>query len=92
MGTTDTEKEVARWMLEQYERHKRLVQSSAAYGIRKAFGEEHVYKNRQRNWGINKGVLEEFRKLTPNNVVWSRSSQTWRERREADPPDSRMVR
>lgn len=92
MGTTDSEKKVARWMLEQYERHKRLVQSSAAYGIRKAFGEEHVYKNRQRNWGINKGVLEEFRKLTPKNVVWSRSSQTWRERRETDPPDSRMVR
>lgn len=92
MASTEAEKAVAEWMLEQYRRHKRLAQSSAAYGIRKQFGEDHVYKNRQRNWGINKGILEEFRKLTPDDVVWSRSSQTWRQRREADPPGSRMVR
>ena len=92
MTTKDSEKVVAMWMLEQYERHKRLAQSSAAYGIRQQFGEEHVYRNKQRNWGINKGILDEFRKLTPDDVVWSRSSQTWRQRREADPPGSRMVR
>lgn len=44
------------------------------------FGEHHVYKNRQQNLGINKGILEEFRKLTPGDVVWSRSSQMWRQR------------
>ncbi|MBB5675332.1 DUF6953 family protein [Xanthomonas arboricola] len=92
MTTTESEKEVAAWMLEQYERHKRLMQSSAALGILKNFGEEYVYKNKQRNLGINKGVLEEFRKLTPDDVVWSRSSQTWRQRRESDPPNKRMVR
>ncbi|RAO78053.1 DUF6953 family protein [Dyella jiangningensis] len=91
-ASTDEEKAVALSMLEQYQRYSRLVQSTAAHGIRKNFGDHRVYRNRQRNWGINKGVLEEFRKLTPNDVVWSRSSQTWRQRRDSDPPDKRMVR
>lgn len=92
MTSSEEEKAVARWMLEQYQRYNRLVQSTAAHGIRKAFGEHHVYKNRQRNWGINKGILVAFRELTPTDVVWSRSSQTWRQRRESDPPDRRMVK
>ena len=92
MTSSEEEKAVARWMLEQYQPHKRLVQSTAAHGIRKHFGDQHVYKNRQRNWGINKGILAEFRRLTPSDVVWSRSSQTWRQRRESDPPDKRMVK
>lgn len=92
MTSSEDEKAVARWMLDQYQQQNRLVQSSAAHGIRITIGEHHLYKNRQRNWGINKGILEEFRKLTPSDVVWSRSSQTWRQRRESDPPDKRMVR
>jgi len=83
-SSTEEEKTVAQWMLDQYRRNSRLVQSSAARGIRMTF--------RQRNWGINKGILEAFRELTPDDVVWSRSSQTWRQRRESDPPDKRMVR
>jgi len=92
MASTEDEKAVARWMLEQYQRYNRLMQSTAAHGIRSHFGEQHVYRNRQRNWAINKGILEEFRKLTPDDVVWSRSSQTWRQRRPTDPTGSRMVR
>lgn len=92
MTSSGDEKAVARWMLDQYRLYNRLVQSSAARGIRMTFGDNHVYKNRQRNWGINKGILDEFRKLTPDDVVWSRSSQMWRQRRESDPPGKRMVR
>jgi hypothetical protein len=69
--------QVAQWMLEKLQQQKSL--------------EQYVYKNRQRNWGINPDVLAEFRKLTPADVVWSRSSQTWRYRRPGD-PDGRMVR
>lgn len=86
------EETVAQWMLTQYRAQDRLVQSSAARIIRERFGEQHVYKNKQRNWGINKGVLDAFRRLTPTDVVWSRSTQTWRKRRPNDPVDSRMVR
>lgn len=92
MTWTDEESKIAEWMLEQYNKHQRLAQSSAVRGIRLEFGEQHVYKNKQRNWGINKGILEAFKKLTPEGLVWSRSSQTWRARRPTDPLNTRMVR
>ena len=92
MAWSAEEMKVAEWMLEQYNKHQRLLQSSAARGIRVEFGEQHVYKNKQRNLAINKGILEAFKKLTPEGVVWSRSTQTWRPRRASDPQDTRMVR
>lgn len=92
MAWTDEEMKVAQWMLEQYNKHQRLVQSIAARTIRAEFGEAHVYKNKQHNWGINKGVLEAFKTLTPEGVVWSRSNQAWRARRPSDPTGTRMVR
>lgn len=92
MSSTDEEKAMALWMLAQYQQNNRLSQSIAARGIRQNYGEQHLYKNKQHNWAINKGILEEFRKLTSNDVVWSRSNQMWRQRRPTDPPNSRMVR
>lgn len=89
---TEEEARIAQWMLGQFNARGRLAQSMAARMIRMQFGEQHVYKNKNRNWAINKPILEEFRLLTPVNVVWSRSSQTWRLRRPTDPPDSRMVK
>ncbi|HFH3922976.1 DUF6953 family protein [Pseudomonas aeruginosa] len=92
MAWTQEEMQIAEWMLQQFNQLQRLSQSTAARGIRVQFGEQHVYKNKQRNWAINKGILEAFKKLTPDGVVWSRSSQAWRARRPTDPQDSRMVR
>jgi hypothetical protein len=87
-----TPTQVAEWMVEQFEKGGRLIQTSAAYRIKAEFGPEHVLRNKNGNWGIHKAVLEEFRKLTPDGVVWSRSQQLWRRRRPQDPPDKRMVR
>ncbi|MEH6501972.1 MAG: hypothetical protein V7751_21550 [Pseudoalteromonas distincta] len=92
MAWTEEEMKIAEWMLDEFTKHQRLSQSTAARGIRLNYGDEHVYKNKQRNWGINKGILEAFKKLTPEGVVWSRSSQTWRARRATDPVGTRMVR
>ncbi|EGT3627489.1 hypothetical protein FAP94_14025 [Morganella morganii] len=92
MAWTEEEMKIAEWMLDEFTKHQRLSQSTAARGIRLNYGDEHVYKNKQRNWGINKGILEAFKKLTPEGVVWSRSSQTWRARRSTDPVGTRMVR
>jgi hypothetical protein len=86
-----TAAEIAQWMPEEYRKHNRLDQSRAASHIRREFGEEWVYRNKQRNWAIHRDVLAEFRKLTPDDVVWSRSNQLWRQRREFDPPGKRMV-
>lgn len=86
-----TPKEVADWILAKLPESALLYQERVARGIRQDFGEEFVYRNKQGNWGIRKDVLEEFRKLTPNDVVWSRSQQAWR-RRRPDDPASRMIR
>lgn len=86
-----TAKEVAEWILTQLPETIFLPQDRVARNIRQSFGEEFTYRNKNGNWGIRKDVLDEFRKLTPDNVVWSRSQQAWRRRRPTDPP-SRMIR
>jgi len=84
--------EIAEWMMEEFNKRGRLVQTYAVWQIKKRFGEEHIYKNKNHNWAINQPILEAFRTLTPDNVVWSRSRQLWRTRRDSDPPDARMVK
>jgi hypothetical protein len=86
-----TPKEIAEWMLVEYQKFDRLYQNRIANQIRSHFGQEWVYRNKNGNSAIVKSVLDEFRKLTPKDVVWSRSEQFWRKRREHDPP-GRMVR
>ncbi|MDA8384489.1 MAG: hypothetical protein M0037_15810 [Betaproteobacteria bacterium] len=82
--------EIAAWMFSQLGTSW-LRQQSVARMIRTQWGEEHVYKNKNRHWAINPDILEEFRKLTEEQVVWSRSRQAWRERRNGDGP-GRMVK
>ena len=89
---TAEEKQIAEWMLQEYVKNYNMRQKHIAWQIRQKFGEAHVYKNKNRNWGINQGILDEFRKLTPDDTVWSRSKQLWRKRRESDPPGTRMVK
>lgn len=86
-----TAKDVAGWILEQLPESAFLYQERIARNIRQQFGEEFTYRNKNGNWGIRKDVLDEFRKLTPTDVVWSRSTQAWRRRRPND-PEGRMIR
>jgi hypothetical protein len=87
-----TSNEIAQWMLREYhQRGERLDQHWAANQIRLTFGEDHLYKNDNGNWAIKKGILDAFRKLTPEGVVWSRSDQQWRKRQHYDPAGKRMV-
>lgn len=87
-----TATEVADWILTQLPETALLYQERVARNIRQQFGEEFTYRNHNGNWGIRKDVLEEFRKLTPTDVVWSRSEQAWRRRRPSDLEGRRMVR
>lgn len=88
-----TAAEIAQWMLDLYKKQKNnLQQQHAAHLIRKEFGPEWTYRNKNGNWGIVKPVLDEFRKITPDDTVWSRSRQAWRARMKFDPPTGRMVR
>lgn len=90
--SNETEKKIAAFMLDLYLKRNRLSQSVAVMAVRKAFGDGHTYRNRNGNHALNAGILEAFRKLTPSDVVWSRSKQEWRARKPTDPPESRMVR
>ena len=87
-----TAREIADRILTQLPETALLYQERVARNIRQQFGEEFTYRNHNGNWGIRKDVLEEFRKLTPTDVVWSRSEQAWRRRRPNDPEGRRMVR
>ena len=50
------------------------------------FGDDFVYINENGNLAIEKKVLNVFRKLTDDSVVWSRGERMWRLREENDEP------
>jgi hypothetical protein len=84
-----TNEEVAQYMMQQFEampEHGRLRQDSVARRVRQEFGEEFTYRNKNRNWAIKKEVLEAFKNLNEDGVVWEQSRQAWRRRRETDRP------
>jgi hypothetical protein len=89
---TPEETAIAEWMLQEFTVQGRLSQTRAVREIRQHFGEHHLYKNKNRNWALNRPILDEFQRLTPEDTVWSRCRQLWRQRRPTDPPDTRMVR
>lgn len=92
MQWTEEEMKIAQWMLEQYKKELSLSQPSTAHRVRLRFGEQHVYRNKQNNWSLNKGILEAFKSLTIADVVWSRRTLTWRARKPDDHKNSRMAR
>lgn len=82
-----TAKDVAEFMVSSIAPGGTLYQQGIAARIRQKFGEEFVYRNKQRNWGIVKEVLAEFNKLTNGgdiDLVWVRSGQYWRRRKPTD--------
>jgi hypothetical protein len=84
-----TNEEVAQFMMGQFQEvpeHGRMRQASITRRIRQEFGDEFTYKNKNRNWAIKPEVLEEFRKLDENGIVWEQGKQAWRRRRESDKP------
>lgn len=71
-------------MVAELKKERFLHQHVAAYEIHQRFGEEFVKYNQQGNMAIEKAVLDKFKKLTGNLVVWDRSERLWRYREEHD--------
>ena len=90
-GEEKIERVIAQWLLKKYLEHDHLSQTTAINEILNQFGRQYLYTNKNNNLAIKKSILEEFRKLTPVNVVWSRGAQTWRTRKPTDPIYTRMV-
>ena len=89
MSDTYTHKQVAAYMAQQLEKGTELYQEDVVYEIERKFGSEFVYINENGNPAIDRKVLKEFRKLTPN-AVWERGIRLWRKRESYDDRSSRM--
>tara|TARA_R110001592_G_scaffold25555_3_gene96942 strand:+ start:3354 stop:3620 length:267 start_codon:yes stop_codon:yes gene_type:complete len=72
-------KEVAEFMKAELDRRTRLYQEMVVYDIIKQFGKEFTYTNQNGNPAIDKKVLAEFKKITPD-VVWERGDRCWRKK------------
>jgi hypothetical protein len=83
-----TAKDVALWMMNELEHLgiNGLYQDHAAHNIQRRFGSEFVYTNRNGNWSIDRKVLDEFRKLSGDAVIWDRGQRAWRPRMRGDRP------
>jgi hypothetical protein len=78
-------------MVAEFERQDGwLSQSDAAADIEAKFGEEFVYYNDHGNLAIARKVLDAFRELTLNVVVWDNSSKAWRRRLPTDTAGKRQ--
>jgi len=88
MPSSHTPKDVAEFMARRLSEQKELVQEDIVFDIERQFGKEFVYENENGNSAIDKKVLAEFRKLTPD-AVWERGTRSWRPREKFDTPGSR---
>ena len=68
-----------------------LYQQVAVFQIIEEFGEDFTYINRNGNLGIRPDVLNAFRDLTADNVVWIQRDRAWRKREEFDAPGKRKA-
>ncbi|KJS00964.1 MAG: membrane protein [Desulfobulbaceae bacterium BRH_c16a] len=73
-----TDKEVAEWMVDQFNNQFWLYQEDTVYKIKNKFGTEFVYQNENGNYAISKKVLKEFKSLTEGKIVWERGQRAWR--------------
>lgn len=85
MGTLTTEV-VARWMADQVLTSGALYQDEAVDAILREFGNDFVHENDNGNLAIDRPVLNAFRKLTEDSVVWDREDRMWRPRQPGDVP------
>ena len=77
---------VARWMADKVVHDGFLDQQDAVDAIERGFGEEFVYQNDSGGWSIRRNVLQAFRTLTEDTVVWDTSDKAWRTRCDDDGP------
>jgi hypothetical protein len=79
-------KNVADWMLAQVERHGCIYQDDVVDRIVKAKAEDLLRENSDGNLVLSTPVLNAFKKLTPDSVVWVGPDRYWRWRVTEDEP------
>ena len=78
--------QAAHWIMEEVNKGSRVYQDRVVRHVRQTLGEDLSYRNGNGNWALDKRINEEFRKISGDAVVWERSSQCWRLRKETDKP------
>jgi hypothetical protein len=79
-----TPQEIADWMLQEVLREGTVYQESIASDVANKFGEEFVPMNENGNPSVRRDILNAFRKISEDSVVWMRSERAWRKREEGD--------
>ena len=76
---------VAEWLVSEFDRHdRRLSIAATAAAIREQFGAEFTEVDGEGRLTVARSVLEQFRWLTTNCVVYDLASGFWRERRPGE--------
>lgn len=78
--------EIAKWMLNMLEKDGCIYQDDVVDYLIKSKEESFLIENNDGNQVLSKPVLEEFKKLTSENVVWVLSGFYWRYRVAEDEP------
>lgn len=78
--------DIAQWMLKKLEVDSCIYQDDVVDYLVKSGNELFLIENGDGNQVLSKPVLEEFKKLTLENVVWVRSGFYWRYRVAEDEP------
>ncbi|MGP2502286.1 DUF6953 family protein [Pantoea ananatis] len=81
-----TAKSIAEWMVAAMEKDGCLYQDDVVDFLVKRKEEGFLIENNDGNQVLSKPVLNEFLKLTKENVVWVRSDFYWRYRVPEDEP------
>lgn len=79
-------KSIAAWMLAEIEKDGCIYQDDVVDFLVKAKAESFLRENSDGNLVIGREVLDAFKKLTPDTVVWVKPDMYWRFRVEEDEP------
>lgn len=70
-------KKIAKWLYDKIIIEHYIDQRTVVYDIEEKFGENFIYINKNGNPAIDAEVLEEFRKLKKNDIIWDQHEQAW---------------
>jgi hypothetical protein len=85
-AVTESVEQAAAWMLSHVEEARYLHQEDAAYYIQHQFGDHLVYINERGTLCLGKPLLNAFRRISSEAVVWVPSDRHWRLHEHGDQP------
>ena len=78
------EKAIAAWMQSELEKHGCLYQDDVVDHVVKANGDTFLRENADGNLVLGRKLLNQFRKLNEEEVVWVKPDRYWRFRVQED--------